>query len=242
MRLSKVFLLAIAMPIIALQTSCLESESVDFSVSSTGYMLQTGDSTNRVYTPYFYFTSNSSEHILKSVEVIKSGNGENYITVSRLNDYVFSTPETLQLASPDLINGTYYVVAKTTTGLSDQSSITLEYEATDIIEPIVLSDFTYNGGRISFTINEIPNIYKIGLVLTAFDEGSAPLRSGNTYYTIATEPSWIDGQLTLSASFSTSVNLQADYVSIRVFVCNTNLVYRESEAKILAKDGTNWVE
>lgn len=241
MKLSKVSILILS-SFALLQTSCVDETDNNFELQISGFILQEGDGNAKVYTPYYYFSSNSLDYKLSSVEIMKSGSGDNLLSAVKFSDYIFFAADTLQLKTPTELNGNYYLVGKTTTGLSSQKQLTLEYAETDTLSPIVLDNFAYDGKKISITINEVPEAYKIGLILTAFNEGETPKRYSDAYYTLATMPSWINGKVSLSMSFSSEMNLMADYAAVKVFVSNTNSVYRESEAKIMTKDGTNWVK
>ncbi len=242
MKLSKVLFISISSLILLLHTACLDDDTNSFSLVKKGYMLQNGDGANKSYTPYYFFSSTTVENKLSSVTITNSDKSENKLTLSKLNDYMFATDSTLKLSSPAEINGTYYVIAKSESGNTAQETITLEYADTDTISPLVLDEFSYNGTRIAFTLEKVPEAYCVGLVLTAYDEGNSPMRYANVFYNLAIEPSWTDNKLSLSVNFNSESGLDADYVCARVYVCNVNAVYRESEMKTIKKSGNRFLE
>lgn len=245
MDMKKAFLIALGFVATAVAfTSCVDDDKEPFEVKTTGYVLEEGEGVNTTFTPYFYFTSTSATYELDTIRIVAE-KGESEVTfmgLERYFEYGFRTGGHTPFKKASTMNSKYNLTAIAKTGDVYQNAFELKFSDEEIIGPIQMEGFKFNGNRIGVNVKEMKNIVYLGFMFCAYNKDAKPDRMNNTYFIVERNPIFTTGAKDLTQEFSSDYQLGADFVQVKVFAVSQSGIYRESEPKTIAKGGKTFEE
>lgn len=222
-------------------TSCdVEDGSDNFQLSMSGYVLQESNGERSTFTPYYYFTSDVYAIADIQVTAAEEKNQVVFTGLENYNNYCFHTSGHTHFNSVTDLNGEYEVNAVAWAGYTFKKNFSLQYSEKQVLAPLEVEDFTFDGSKITAKVKKLENVYNLGFVITGYAKDSIPDRTESAFYKKLTSPVFESGEETITLSLSSTFT--ADFVEAKVYAATTEGIHRESDAKTIAFGGSCFEE